>query len=194
MKEVQIYLCRHGETAWTLSGQHTGVTDIPLTENGKEQAVLLGDRLQKVHFTKVFSSPRIRALETCKIAGFKDVTLDSDLQEVNYGKYEGLTRNEIRKTDPNWHLFVNGAPSGETLAAASARADRFLSHLKALQGNIAIFSHGHFSRILALRWLGLETSLGRFFSLAPASLSILSFERETPVIKLWNDLSHLSKE
>ncbi len=186
MNDPQIYICRHGETAWTLSGQHTGITDIPLTENGKKQALLLGDRLKKIPFSNVFSSPRIRALETCKIAGFKDIVVDSDLQEWNYGKYEGLTSAEIRKIDPRWHLFADGAPEGETLKEVANRADRVLIKLRSFSSPVALFSHGHFSRVLAARWLGLGVKEAKFFYLSPASMSILGVEYENPVIRLWN--------
>jgi probable phosphoglycerate mutase len=181
-----VYICRHGETAWTLSGQHTGITDIPLTENGKKQALLLGNRLKKISFSDVFSSPRTRALETCQIAGFQDIGIDPDLQEWNYGNYEGLTSAAIKKIDSEWHLFADGAPGGETLAEVSARADRILFKLRSLAGPVALFSHGHFSRVLAARWLGLSVEEARFFYLSPASMSILGFESESPVIKLWN--------
>lgn len=188
MSDLQIYICRHGETAWTLSGQHTGITDIALTENGKKQALLLGERLKKIHFSKVFSSPRSRSLDTCTIAGFKDIVIDPDLQEWNYGKYEGLTSAEIRQIDPNWQLFSEGAPDGETLDEASRRADRVLAKLRAFRGQVALFSHGHFSRVLAARWLGLNVKEARFFYLSPASMSILGYEHGGPVIKLWNAL------
>ena len=183
---TELYLCRHGETAWSLSGQHTGKTDIPLTDNGKKQAALLGKYLGKIHFEAVFSSPRIRALETCKGAGFHDVTIDPDLQEWDYGDYEGLTSAEIKKLNPHWHLFTDGAPGGELPQEAGKRADRILQKLRAKKGPVLIFSHGHFSRVLAARWVGLNVNEARIFVLSPASTSILGFEREEPVIKLWN--------
>lgn len=183
---MNIYVCRHGETEWTLSGRHTGATDIPLTENGEKQAALLGKRLQKIQFTKVFSSPRSRAYATCKIAGFQDITIDPDLQEWNYGKYEGLTSSEIKKLNPQWHLFSDGAPGGETPTEVSIRADRVLSKIHHSTGNVVIFSHGHFSRALAASWLGLEIAQARCFYLSPASMSILGSEHGAPVIKLWN--------
>jgi len=179
----QVYLFRHGETAWTLSGRHTGITDIPLTENGKKEAALLGERLKKIPFAKVFSSPRIRALETCKLAGCKNILIDPDLQEWNYGKYEGLTRAEIGP----WHLFEDGAPGGESPSEVSARADRFLDKIRSYNGNIALFSHGHFSRVLAARWLNADVKIGQFFYLSPTSMSILGFEHDEPVIRLWNE-------
>jgi probable phosphoglycerate mutase len=185
---IKTYLCRHGETAWTVSGQHTGVTDIPLTENGKKQAALLGERLKKTHFSAVFSSPRFRALDTCKIAGFQDIVVDSDLQEWNYGKFEGLTTAEIKKIDPHWSLFTDGAPGGESLEEVVGRADRMLYKLCVNRGAIAVFSHGHFSRVLAARWLKLDAKLARCFFLSPASMSILGFEHGEPVIDLWNSV------
>jgi len=183
---LNLYICRHGETEWTLSGQHTGITDIPLTKNGEKQASLLGKRLQQIHFTKVFSSPRSRALETAKLAGFEEPIIDPDLQEWNYGKYEGLTNREIKKLNPNWHLFSEGAPGGETPSQISIRADRVMAKVRTFTGNILVFSHGHFSRALAARWLGLDIVEARCFYLSPASMSILGYEREAPVIKLWN--------
>lgn len=192
MANLQIYLCRHGETLWTLSKQHTSTTDIALTENGKNQARLLGDRLKEIQFEKVFSSPLVRAKQTCTLAGLYPI-LSEDLMEWNYGKYEGLDHNEIIQTNPNWNLFTQGAPDGETPEQVGKRADHFFEKIKHLSGNIAIFSHGHFSRILAARWLNLNPEMGKLFYLSVASLSLLGFERKQKVVKLWNDSSHLNE-
>jgi broad specificity phosphatase PhoE len=182
----ELYLCRHGETAWTLSGQHTGITDIPLTKKGEEQARLLQHRLKQVHFCKVFCSPRKRALQTCAFAGMKGEEEDSDLQEWDYGEYEGLTSAEIKRLQSHWHLFSDGAPGGESPEEVGKRADRFLAKLRLYKEPVVIFSHGHFSRVLAARWVGLSVEAGKCLYLSPASLSILGFEKEQPVIKLWN--------
>jgi len=182
----ELYICRHGETSWSLSGRHTGKTDIHLTENGKKQAALLGERLKNIPFTAIFSSPRARALETCKMAGFAEPIIDSDLQEWDYGKYEGLTSIEIKKIDPHWQLFSQGAPGGETPEQTSHRADRMLQKLRAQKGPVLIFCHGHFSRVLAVRWMGLAVKEAKSFFLSPASISILGYEHEVPGIKLWN--------
>lgn len=187
---MRLFLCRHGETEWTLSGQHTSFTDIHLTENGKKQAKLLGKRLQQNTFIKIFSSPRSRAIETCKLCGLIP-TIDPDLQEWNYGSFEGKTSEEIERTHPHWNVFINGPDGGESIPEITSRADRFLLKLKSYSGDVAIFSHGHFSRVLAARWLQLPASFGKSLSLATASLSILSYERAFPAIQLWNDTSHL---
>jgi probable phosphoglycerate mutase len=186
MSDLQLYIFRHGETTWSLSGQHTGVTDLHLTENGKRQAKSLAVHRGSIPFAGSFSSPRLRALETAHLAGFHDVAIDPDLQEWNYGKYEGLTSAKINEIDPHWNLFKDGAPGGESPSEVRARADRILSKLRPRHGNIALFSHGHFSRVLAARWLGLDVSAGRFFFLSPASMSILGFEHDEPVIHRWN--------
>ena len=188
---MEIYLCRHGETEWSLSGQHTSHTDIPLTEKGKQQALLLGKRLASTHFDAVYSSPMQRSSETCRLARFKPI-LDPDLREWDYGQYEGLKYEEIRKKDPHWNLFLRGAPEGESLEEVSHRADRFLKKIMNKEGKIAVFSHGHFSRVLAVRWLGLEVGSARFFILGVASLSILGRERSQPVIALWNEAPQIA--
>jgi len=185
-----LYLIRHGETEWALTGQHTGLTDLPLTENGKRQAEALKKRLHRTHFTQVFTSPLHRALDTCQLCGY-EATIDPDLVEWNYGKYEGLTTPQVRKEDPQWNLFLSGAPGGEKPEDVGKRADRFLSKIKKLSGNIAVFSSAHLLRVLTARFLQLSAAEGRCFFLTPASLSILSYEHGTPVIILWNDISHL---
>ena len=188
-----IYLCRHGETDWTLSGQHTGTTDLALTETGKKQAASLKTKIQEVSFSLVLSSPMHRAMDTCLLSGFPHFQTDPDLAEWNYGDYEGMTTKEIQKKNPSWNLFSDGVPNGESLQDVSERADRLLQKLGAHKGNIALFSHGHFSRVIAARWLGLPAANGRLFTLSVASISILGFERLQPVIKLWNETNSCGK-
>jgi len=189
-----IYLARHGETAWTISGQHTGSTDLPLTQRGERNAVHLGQRLKGVAFARVFSSPLQRARRTCELAGFGSVAeIDPDLVEWNYGEYEGLTSEQVHAKNPDWKLFRDGCPGGESVAQIGARADRVVALLRAIQGNVLLFSSGHFLRVLAARWLGLEHSAGQYFLLSTASLSQLSYEHDLsePVIRLWNDTNHV---
>lgn len=188
-----VYLARHGETAWSLSGQHTGLTDLPLTANGERDARCLGVRLQTQKFAKVFTSPLQRAAVTCELAGFGEVAeADPDLVEWNYGDYEGLTTAEILARRPDWQLFRDGCPGGESPAQVDARADRVVQRARAVEGDVLIFSSGHILRVLASRWLGTEAG-GRFFVLSTASLSALGYERisSQPVIRLWNDTSHV---
>src|SRR5262245_54962728 len=169
MKETlpTIYLARHGETAWTITGQHTGRTDIPLTERGERNATRLGERLKEVAFAKVFTSPLQRARRTCELAGYGSVAaVDADLVEWGYGGYEGVRTVEIRQQRPDWQLFRDGCPDGEAVAEVGARADRVLNRLRPLNGNVLLFSSGHFSRVLAARWLGLDPSAGRLFLLS----------------------------
>jgi broad specificity phosphatase PhoE len=187
-----IYLARHGETAWSLSGQHTGSTDLPLTKSGEDAARRLGERLKGLAVTKVFTSPLQRAARTCELAGFRAVAqVDSDLVEWNYGKYEGLRTGEIRQTRPDWQLFRDGCPEGETLDQISARADRVVSRVRALNGNALLFSSGHLLRVLAARWLGLEPAAGKYFVLGTASLSALGYEHDIsqPVVRWWNEMN-----
>ncbi|MBS0604137.1 MAG: histidine phosphatase family protein [Verrucomicrobia bacterium] len=189
----RIYLIRHGETEWTLSGQHTGLTDIPLTAQGETDAGLLGKRLRGHAFETILYSPLQRASRTCEIAGLlKHAKAEPDLVEWNYGKYEGLTSQQILKESPHWNIFNNGAPEGETPADIAARANRVLTKIQSLHGDVALFSHGHFLRALTARWLLLPVQQGTLFALAPSSLSILGFEREKHVLSLWNDISHLN--
>jgi broad specificity phosphatase PhoE len=189
-----VYLARHGETAWSLSGQHTGLTDLPLTERGERNARSLGERLKGLTFAAVLTSPLERAARTCELAGFKAVAqVDRDLLEWDYGKYEGLRSAEILKDRPDWQLFRDGCPGGESPEQVGARADRVVSRARAIQGNVLVFSSGHFLRVLAARWLGLEPAAGRFFLLSTASLSALGYEhnRSQPVIRLWDDTRHV---
>jgi len=192
MTDQSIYLARHGETAWSRTGQHTGLTDLPLTGRGEQEAHDLGKRLAGISFANVFSSPLQRAARTCEIAGFGAVAqFDPDLVEWNYGKYEGRTSAEIHIESPNWQLFRDGCPGGETPAQVSARADHVLGRLRAIKGDVLVFSSGHFLRVLAARFLGLEPAAGIYFTLSTASLSILGFENSSsqPVIRLWNETS-----
>jgi broad specificity phosphatase PhoE len=189
---ARIYLIRHGETEWSRSGQHTGLTDIPLTVQGENQAQELGQSLREISFTHVFTSPRQRARRTCELAGFAPgAQTEPDLAEWNYGDYEGKRSVEILKGRPDWNLFRDGCPGGggESPTQISDRVDRVIARLRALEGNIAIFSHGHFGRALAARWMGLPVAQGQHLLLSTASLGILSYEHncvEKPVIALWN--------
>jgi probable phosphoglycerate mutase len=190
-----IYVARHGETAWTLTGQHTGLTDLPLTAAGECNARRLGERLKGLTFAKVFTSQLQRAVRTCELAGFGAVAeVDCDLVEWNYGDYEGLRGSEIRAKRPDWQLFRDGCPGGETPRQVSARADRVVSRLCSVQGDVLLFSSGHFIRVLAARWIGIEPSVNaRSFMLSTASLSALGYENDPsrPVIRLWNDTHHV---
>jgi probable phosphoglycerate mutase len=189
-----IYLARHGETAWSLSGQHTGLTDLPLTERGERNARSLGGRLKDLTFSMVLTSPLQRAVRTCALAGFGGrAEVDHDLIEWDYGQYEGLTSADIRKESPHWDLFRDGCPGGESPEQVGARADRVMSRVSASVGNVLLFSSGHFLRVLAARWLKLEPGAGRYFLLSTASLSELGYEhnRSQPVIRLWNDTRHV---
>ena len=187
----KVYLIRHGETEWSKSGQHTGLTDIPLTENGKKQAKALGKRVRLIAFDHVFSSPLKRAYDTCTLCGLREKAIvTDDLLEWNYGDYEGKKTIDIHKIDPHWNIFTNGGPHGETVEDIQNRTDRFLTHIRDLEGNIAVFSSGHFSRALATQWLGLPLEAGQLFILSTGSLSILSHEHQKPALLLWNDISH----
>jgi broad specificity phosphatase PhoE len=189
-----IYLARHGETAWSLSGQHTGLTDLPLTERGERNARRLGERLHGMNFAKVFTSPLQRAARTCELAGFgAGAEVDRDLLEWNYGQYEGRRTAEILAERPGWQLFRDGCPGGESPDQIGSRADRVVSRLRAIHGDVLLFSSGHFLRVLASRWLGLEPGAGRYFLLSTASLSALDYEhdRSEPVIRLWNETRHV---
>jgi probable phosphoglycerate mutase len=191
-----VYLARHGETAWSLTGQHTGLTDLPLTEHGERTARRLAERLQGLTFTRVFVSPLRRAQRTCELAGFGAVAeIDPDLVEWNYGEYEGLRTVDIRKQRPDWQLFRDGCPGGESVQQVATRADRVVSHVRTVSANVLLFSSGHFIRVLTSRWLGLAPSPNaRFFMLSTASLSALGYEQDLsrPVIQLWNDTHHVA--
>jgi broad specificity phosphatase PhoE len=190
-----IYIARHGETAWTLTGQHTGLTDLPLTPQGERNARALADRLTGLKFAKVFTSPLQRASKTCALAGFGAVAeVDRDLVEWNYGEYEGLRSAEIRAKRPDWQLFRDGCPGGESPAQVIARADNVLRRIRDVQGDVLLFSSGHFIRMLAARWIGLEPSVNSMsFLLSTASLSAVGYDHDLsrPVIRLWNDAHHV---
>ncbi|HEV3338837.1 MAG TPA: histidine phosphatase family protein [Pirellulales bacterium] len=189
-----IYLARHGETAWSLSGQHTGRTDLPLTERGERNARELGRRLTGLSFHLILTSPLRRAMRTCELAGFQAGSMvDQDLLEWDYGEYDGRRSADIRKQRPDWELFRDGCPAGESPDQVAARADRVASRLQATHGDVLIFSSGHFLRVLAARWLGLAAEAGKYFMLSTASLSALGYEhdRSHPVIRLWDDTRHV---
>ncbi len=186
---LKLYLVRHGETEWSLSGQHTGNTDVPLTPNGEDEARALATRLRNIPFAHVLSSPRLRAYRTCELAGLGTPDLNRDLSEWDYGAYEGSRTVDIRKDRPSWDLWKDGCPDGEMPEDVSMRADRLIAHLLTLQGNIALFSHGHFGCALAARWIDLSIADGQRFVLDPASLSSLGYaprHLETRVILTWN--------
>ncbi|WP_428306581.1 histidine phosphatase family protein [Lacipirellula sp.] len=188
-----IYLARHGQTAWSKSGQHTGLTDIPLLPEGEYDAERLGARLQKLEFAAVWTSPLARASRTCELAGFGGVaTVDRDLVEWDYGEYEGLKNAEIVARQPGWRIYRDGCPGGESPEQVAARADRVLERARAAGGNVLLFSSGHFTRMLGARWIGLPPQNAELFTLATASLSALGYEHNVsePVIQLWNDVSH----
>ena len=190
-----VYLARHGETAWSLSGQHTGLTDLPLTVHGEHTARRLGERLKRLTFLRVYSSPLQRARRTCELAGFSSVAeIDPDLVEWDYGEYEGRRGADIRAERPDWNVFRDGCPGGETPKQVSARADRVVIRMRTIEGNVLLFTSGHFIRVLASRWLGLEpTANSRYFMLSTASLSALGYENDLskPVIRFWNDTRHV---
>ena len=184
-----VYLARHGETAWSRDGRHTGYTDLPLTEQGERNAVQLRTRLSGFPFAKILTSPLQRAKRTCELAGFGAVAeVDPDLVEWNYGDYEGIRTADIRAKRPGWELFHDGCPNGESPAEIAARADRVVARVRATSGNMLIFSSGHFLRVLAARWLGVEPLIGKCLMLDTASLSALSYEHDLcdPAIRFWN--------
>jgi broad specificity phosphatase PhoE len=196
-----VYLARHGETAWSLSGQHTGLTDLPLTQRGERNARSLGERLKGLTFAAILTSPLQRAARTCELAGFgAEAEVDRDLLEWDYGQYEGRRSEDIRQERPDWQLFRDGCPGGESPRQVGVRADRIVSRVRALAsraasapGDVLLFSSGHFLRVLAARWLGLESEAGRYFLLSTASLSALGYEHDLgqPVIRLWDDTRHV---
>jgi broad specificity phosphatase PhoE len=185
-----IHLIRHGETAWSLTGQHTGITDIPLTAPGEDEARALGLHLREIPFARVLTSPRIRARQTCALAGLEaEAEIEPDLAEWDYGDYEGRRTVDIREERPGWNIYRDGCPHGESPAQVAGRADRLIARLRAMHGNIALFSHGQFGSVLAARWIGLPVADGQHFPQGPASLSILGYEAGHPeesVLTLWN--------
>ena len=184
----EIWLVRHGETEWSRSGQHTSRTNLPLTPEGERQAESLKGMLAGHSFALILSSPMKRALDTCRLVGLTPQISD-DLREWDYGDYEGLTTSEIQKSVPGWTIFSGAVPNGETVEQVGARADRVIARAMAANGDVVLFGHGHLSRIIAARWIGLEPSGGRLLALSTASLSVLGYERETRVIRLWNQTS-----
>jgi broad specificity phosphatase PhoE len=198
---MSVFLIRHGETEWSVAGRHTGRTDVPLTDRGRRQAERLGRLLAKEHFALVLTSPLSRARETCELAGFGAVAeLTNDLVEWDYGAYEGRTTPEIREERPGWTVWTDGVPGGETVEELGRRADRVLARVRAAasgsgaDSDVALFAHGHLLRVAAARWVGQPPDAGRLYALSPATLSVLGFERETPVIELWNEACHLEGE
>ncbi len=198
LKEPQvIYLARHGETAWSISGQHTGLTDLPLTRRGECNARRLGERLKGLEFARVFTSPLQRARKTCDLAGFGSrAEVDRDLVEWNYGEYEGLRTADIRAKRPGWEIFRDGFPGGESFDQIAARGDRVVGRVRSIDGAVLLFSSGHFLRVVAARWLGLEPQGARHFLLGTASLSTLTYEHDPsqPAIGLWNDTHHVNAQ
>jgi probable phosphoglycerate mutase len=182
-----VYVIRHGETEWSLNGRHTGTTDIPLTERGRTIAMRLKPLLNRKSFALVLTSPLRRARETCELAGFGDrAELSNDLMEWNYGEYEGLTSQQIQASRPGWLIFTDGCPGGESPEQVAARVDRVIARVRTVDGNVALFAHGHLLRTFAARWLGLSPVGGSDFLLSPATVSILSYYRGIPAVKQWN--------
>ncbi|MCU1338062.1 MAG: Phosphoglycerate mutase [Bryobacterales bacterium] len=184
----EIWLVRHGETEWSRSGQHTSRTDLPLTPEGERQAANLKRMLAGHSLALVLSSPMKRAVDTARLVGLTP-QLDNDLREWDYGDYEGLTTAEIQKRVPDWTIWTGAPPNGETIEQVAARADRVIARALAAGGDVALFGHGHLLRVLGARWIGLEPSAGRLLALSTASVSVLGYERETRVIRLWNQTS-----
>jgi len=183
----RVYVVRHGETEWSLSGQHTGVTDIPLTENGRAVARRLKPILAEPSFTLVLTSPLGRARETCELAGLgARAVLEPDLKEWNYGEYEGLTPKQIHAKAPGWMVFRDGCPGGETPEQVGARVDRVLARVRSAPGDVALFAHGHVFRVLVARWIGLAPGAGQHFLLDTATLNVLGYYRDSPAVKIWN--------
>jgi broad specificity phosphatase PhoE len=184
---VQVYAIRHGETAWSLTGQHTGTTDIPLTDNGRRVAERLRSVLAQRAFARVFVSPTRRARETCELAGLGTAAvIDPDLVEWNYGEYEGLTPEQIHEGNPGWLIFRDGCPGGETPGQVGARVDRVIARVRASGGDVALFAHGHVLRVLVARWIGLPVGAGQHFLLDTGTLSVLGYYREIPALQVWN--------
>jgi broad specificity phosphatase PhoE len=186
----RLFLARHGDTAWTESRQHTGLTDLPLNERGEERARQLGKQLARFSFARVFTSPLQRASKTCVLAGFGEVAeVDADLVEWDYGRFEGKLTREILKERPGWEMFRDGCPDGESPQDVAARADRFIARARGIEGDVLAFSSGHTIRMIAARWLALPPGAGQFFFCRPASVGVLGFEhdsRDEPIICLWN--------
>jgi probable phosphoglycerate mutase len=184
--DQQVWLLRHGPTEWSESGKHTGTTDVPLTEKGEAAARAAGEVLKKETFALVLSSPLSRARRTAELAGFEP-ELDDDLHEWNYGEYEGRTTPEIREDRPDWTIWRDGPRGGEPIAAVAKRVDTVIARARGLPGDVLCFAHGHVLRVLAARWLALPPVDGRLFALGTAAVSVLGWERETPVVERWNE-------
>ena len=192
MAAHEIYLARHGETEWSLSGQHTGVTDIPLTDNGRRHAEALAERLRGHDFAAVFTSPLERARETCRLAGLGDRCVERrELVEWDYGEYEGMTTPEIRETVPGWTVWTHDTPGGESPAEVGARCDALIDELLEVDGDVVLFAHGHILRVLGARWIALPPQHGARLALSTGTLSVLGWERDNRVLRLWNDGSHI---
>jgi broad specificity phosphatase PhoE len=188
----RVVLIRHGATEWSVTGQHTGRTDLPLTDEGRDQAKRLASRLARERFALVLVSPLVRARETARLTGFGDVAeVEPDLVEWDYGAYDGRTAVDIRRERPGWTPWHGGYPGGETLDELAARADRVLARARSADGDVALFAHGHILRVLAARWLEQPPIEASHYYLDTASLSVLARERETPVIDRWNEACHL---
>lgn len=195
MANPEIFLARHGETEWSLSGQHTGKSDIPLTDNGRRHAEALGARLAGREFVAVFTSPLSRASETCKLAGLGDrAEIREELLEWDYGEYEGRTTADIRETVPGWTVWTHETPGGETAAEVGARCDALIEDLLQIEGNVACFGHGHLLRVLGARWMGIPPEKGANLALSTGTLSILGWERVNRTLELWNDGGHIAAE
>lgn len=187
-----LYLVRHGQTKWSITGQHTSSTDLSLTTQGIKQTELLKKRLSKIPFDLILTSPLKRSLETCELAGFSKVaTIDAHLREWNYGLYEGWTKQQILTKAPQWNIFTDGAPNGESVADVKNRARTILHKIQSTQGNVLLFSHGHFLRLFLTEWLQIPSNQANLFMLTTASISILSFDESSHVIKTWNDVCYL---
>ena len=187
MSIQRVFLIRHGETEWSLSGQHTGMTDIPLTENGRTMPRLLAPILVKVTFARIFTSPLKRARETCELAGLGErAEIDHDLVEWNYGDYEGLTTKEIHAKTPDWMLFRDGCPGGDGPEDVARRVDSVIGRVRAVEGDVALFAHGHVFRVFVARWIGLQATAGCHFILDTATVGVLGYYRDVPAIKRWN--------
>jgi len=183
----KVYVIRHGETEWSLTGQHTGVTDIPLTDNGRAVARRLRPVLAEQTFQLVLTSPLRRARETCELAGLgARAAVEPDLHEWNYGEYEGLTSKQIHHKQPDWMLFRDGCPGGETPAQIGARVDRVIARVRGTAGDVVLFAHGHVFRVLVARWIGLPTDAGQHFLLDTATLNVLGYYEDAPAVKIWN--------
>lgn len=184
---MNVFAIRHGETAWSLSGQHTGTTDIPLTENGRRLAARLQPMLSGESFALVLCSPMQRARETCELTGLGAAAVNEpNLAEWNYGAYEGLTPKQIHETAPGWMIFRDGCPGGETPEQIGARVDRVIARARAAAGDVALFAHGHVLRVLAARWIGLPAGAGQHFLLDTGTLCVLGYYRDVPAVRVWN--------